>query len=139
MSDVMEAPTIDFSKRARQYRQLKAKIEEVKERHKTELQPLTDLMDELKNDLLTTLNQFNSENIQTTEGTIHKTSRKTASISDQSEFLAFIIENRAWEMLDLKCNSTAAEGYIEMNGEPPPGVNFNVYVSASVLAPRTKG
>lgn len=139
MTDVMEAPTTDFALRARQYRTLKAKIDEIKERHKAELVPLNEAMDSLKTFLLDSLNKINSENIQTEDGTIHKTSRKTASVSDQSEFLAFVIENRAWEMLDLKCNSTAAEGYIDEHGEPPPGVNFNVFVSASVLAPRTRG
>lgn len=139
MSDVMEAPTTDFALRARQYRQLKAKIDEIKENHKKELEPLNDAMEDLKTFLLNSLNKLRSENIQTAEGTIHKTTRKTASLNDQSAFLAFVIENRAWEMLDLKCNSTAAEGFIEENGEPPPGVKFNVHVSASVLAPRTKG
>jgi hypothetical protein len=139
MTDVMEAPTIDFALRARQYRTLKAKIEDIKDRHKAELAPLNEVMEELKNHLLDCLNRVNSENIQTEDGTIHKTSRKTASVSDQSEFLAFVIENRAWEMLDLKCNATAADDYISEHGEPPPGVNFNVHITASVLAPRKKG
>ena len=139
MSDVIEAPTIDFALRARQYRTLKAKIDEIKDRQKEELAPLNDAMETLKDFLLDSLNKIKSENIQTEDGTIHKTSRKTASVSDQSEFLAFVIENRAWEMLDLKCNATAAADYIEEHGEAPPGVNFNVHISASVLAPRKKG
>lgn len=139
MNDVMEAPTTDFALRARQYRALKAKIDDLKDRHKEELKPLNEAMDSLKTYLLDCLNKINSENIQTEDGTIHKTSRKTASVSDQSAFLSFVIENRAWEMLNLSCNPTAAEDFINENGEPPPGVNFNIHVSASVLAPRAKG
>jgi hypothetical protein len=79
------------------------------------------------------------ENVQTAEGTVHKKSLKTFPLEDASAFLGFIIENRAWEMLDLKCNSTAAQEFLEEYGELPPGVKMSVHVDSSVLAPRKKG
>jgi hypothetical protein len=138
---VTEAPvlTVDLTKRARQYRELREKITEIKDRHKEELAPYQSAYNDLKAWLLHALNDLGVENVQTAEGTVHKKSLKTFPLEDASAFLGFIIENRAWEMLDLKCNSTAAQEFLEEYGELPPGVKMSVHVDSSVLAPRKKG
>ncbi len=138
---VTEAPvlTVDLTKRASQYRVLRDKIDEIETRHKEELAPYRSAYNDLKAWLLHALNEMGVENVQTEEGTVHKKTRRTFPLEDASEFLGYVVENRAWEMLDLKCNATAAQEFLEEHGELPPGVKMSVHVDSSVLAPRKKG
>jgi hypothetical protein len=137
MTEVMNKP--DLTERARQYRALKAKIKQMEDDFDREVAPYKDALKDLKNLLLHTLNDMGVENVQTAEGTIHKTSRRTFPLEDVQEFQAFVIENRAWEMLDWKCNATAATDYMEEHKDLPPGVRMSVHIDSSVLAPKVKG
>lgn len=130
--------TNDFTDNASTFRKICAKIDAIEAEHEAELKPYKEAKKALQDWFLVKLNEMNVENIKTAEGTIHKRSRKTASIEDKSAFLGYLIENRAWDMLDLRCNSTAAHEFLGAHNEPPPGVKTSTFTDTYVLAP-TKG
>jgi hypothetical protein len=76
--------------------------------------------------LLGHLNTVGADNVGTANGTVYKTVKKSASISDMSAFWAYIEANGDFDMVDKKANPTAVEEFIEQNGVPPPGVNWTM-------------
>lgn len=117
--------TIDINKRVEQYVALRDKIKAIKEKHKDELTPLSEMLEHLNGVLLGHLNTVGIDNAKTTSGTVYKTAKKTASIKDMTAFWGYVMENREWDLVDKKANAVAVEDYIKEHNIEPPGVTFS--------------
>lgn len=115
-----------FDKRVDQFIKLRDKIKAIKEKHKEELAPFNEGLESLNSILLGHLNSVGADNVGTACGTVYKTAKKSASIADMDAFWTYVITQGAFDMVDKKANPTAVEEFIETNGAPPPGVNWNV-------------
>lgn len=58
-------------------------------------------------------------------GTAYLNNRTSATVADKDVFFAFLRENDAWELLDMRCSKTAVEAYKTANDDLPPGVNWS--------------
>lgn len=115
----------DIAKRVEQFVKLRDKIKEIKERHKTELQPFNATLEQLNALLLAHLNQVNGNSVATDAGTVYRTEKKSASLADAEAFMNYVIATQAWDLVDRKANVTAVEDFINSNHTPPPGVNYS--------------
>lgn len=115
-----------FDKRVEQFVKLRDKIRGIKEKQKEELTPYTDALEQLNGILLGHLITVGADNVGTANGTVYKTAKKSASIADMDAFWTYVVTQGAFDMVDKKANPTAVEEFIEANGSPPPGVNWNV-------------
>lgn len=142
--------TTDIAKRIRQYVALRDKINEIKERHKKELEPYNETLEQLNAALLALLNSTNGESVRTTEGTAYKKRKTSATIADGDAFRMFVITQGAWDLVDWKANVTAVSDFIEAQAKaaetdptvvpsPPPGINWSVRYEAGVRRPTTSG
>lgn len=104
-------------------------IEKSKEKPKAFLKALEDMM-------LRRLQESGASAIATPDGTVHTVGRTTARILDPAEFRGFIIETRAWDMLDWKANMSACRAFMENEKQPVPGVELSTYRYLSVTAPK---
>lgn len=77
-----------------------------------------------------------ASSINTPHGTIHTVGKTTARIMDPEDFRGFVIENRAWDMLDWKANMTACRTFVEENKTLVPGVELTTYRRLSITAPK---
>lgn len=137
----LQMPTgpIDIEMRVGQYvklRDLKAQLED---KHKSELKPINEAMDMLKQVMAAGLDQLNVDSAKTPCGTVSFSPKASASLADKSAFWTYVVTTGQFELLDYKANVTAVKAHIEKNqGVAPPGVNYSVFRDVGVRRPTGK-
>lgn len=126
------APSVDVEKRVGQYVKLRDLKAELKEKHDSELKPITETMQMIEDELKTALNAANVQNMKTNEGTVSLSHKASASTADINAFWTWVVTQGAFDMLDKKPNVTAITEYVKQHGVAPPGVNYNVYQGIGV-------
>jgi hypothetical protein len=134
-----EAATEDISIRVGQYRAVRDKIAEIKERHEQELAAPKLVLEQLGGVLDAFLIRTGQESAKTALGTFYRTTRVTATVSDPGAFRQHVIDNSDWELLETRASATAVKGFVEKHKHLPPGVNLNQIASIGVRAPTAKG
>lgn len=144
-----EVPTNDpvVEKWVKQFVFLRDYVKQKDDEHKTLLAPLKADMETLKGKLLEFLKATGGNNMATPAGSFYRTTRHSCSITDQKEFMDFVIGGELWDLMDKKANATAVREWMEENnkdlkpGENPvivPGVNLTTLVDVNVNRPRAK-
>jgi len=128
-------PVVDFELRVEQYRKLRAKQEEIEERHKEELAPYKKAKADLEALMLGWLNATGQENAKTKAGTVYKKTDFSASLEDPDAFMRYVIGSEAWDLIDRKANKTAIKDFLEEHKTLPPGVKVATVVKVGVTAP----
>lgn len=96
---------------------------------------LTEL--KLSSYMLAYLEKLGASSINTPAGTVTRTERSSASLSDAEAFRRHVIGTESWDLLDWKANLTATKDFIKINnGEPPPGVTISSKWTLGCTAPR---
>ena len=110
------------------YLKLRDKHRQIKKEHEKQLAPVVSAMLNIETELHRRMQeaQVNSLKLKGKPGTAYISTTHTAPIRDRSAFLDFVIEKKAWELLDLKANANAVLTYIEEKGETPSGVELKV-------------
>jgi hypothetical protein len=126
---------LNFELRIGQRRALDAKITEIQRAHKEQLKPYKDALDKLDVLLLDMLTQSKQENARTNAGTVYKTTKYTASITNLPEFQRHVIGTESWDLVDWKANLTATKEFATENKALPPGVKLSARVDIGVTAP----
>jgi hypothetical protein len=85
--------------------------------------------------LLNHLNAIGGNSLNTDAGTVYRTEKKSASLSDSTAFMDYVIANSAFDLLDRKANVTAVTEFVKENNTPPPGVNFSSAYVVGVRRP----
>ena len=114
------------------YIRLRDAIKKADQDHKEKLAPAREMLDQLNTELLNRLNALGGEAVKTKEGTVYRTSRKSATIADGATFRQYVIQHGEWDLADWRANPTATATYIEEHHAPPPGVNFTVSYEVGV-------
>ncbi len=135
MTQISTQPVIDFDKRVGQYVQLRTKIKQIKDKQAEELKPYNEALEALNNLLLAHLISTNTDSASSSSGTVYKSAKETASISDAAAFWTYVVTQANFDLLDKRANLTAVKDHIEQHKQPPPGVNFN---SRAVVGVRRK-
>ena len=137
MNDQTTAPPEDIDKRVGQFVRLRDLKKEIEDRHKTELSPINNALEELKGLMMAHLQALNVENMKTASGTVSTKVKVSASVADMDAFWTHIVTQGAFELLDKKANVTAVTDYVDKNGVPPPGVNYSKLRDVGVTRART--
>lgn len=127
----MNAP-LGIDKRVEQYVRLRDKINEIKKRQKEELAPFNEALERLNGMLLEGLDLAGGNSIATAAGTVYRTEKRSATIADAEIFRKYVIDNEAWDLVDIKANVTATVEFIDDHQKPPPGVNYNSHYEVGV-------
>ena len=102
-------------------------------KQKAHVKKYTKVMDMIEAKLLTHLREHGGTSFSNDKGTAYISHKQFASIADAVSFKGFVIENRAWDMLDWKANVTAVQDYLSENQSLPPGVNLRSETSVNVM------
>lgn len=98
---------------------------DMERRHKEELAKIKEEMERIEMWLQRALLAEGAESIKTAEGTAFLQSATSATVKDWSAALDYIRDNNEWSLLEARVNKTAIKDFIESNGSPPPGIDFN--------------
>lgn len=130
---VLDNPKNTFEHRVAQYVKLRD-IKKAKEKaHKAEMERYDTALSLLNKTLLDMLRatKQDSANVRGI-GTVYKTTKKSATIADKDAFKRHVIGAEDYDLLDWRCNVTAAEAFITENKTTPPGVNWSTLVEVGV-------
>ena len=125
--DVALAP--DFDKRTQQFVMLRDKIDKIKKKHTEELKPYNDAKAMMESYFLQQLDTMGVSSISSDHGTVYKTTKSSATIADGEAFRAYVQENNAWELADLRANGPAVREFVEANEVQPPGINYSTHTT----------
>ncbi len=114
------------------------KLKKMDEDLKAQKKPLEAFKARLEGHFEAFLMTNNLKNAVTKGGTVHWNTRCTASLTDPEEFMGYVIENRAWSLLDRRANATVVQDFVTREGSLPPGVKLNTYRTVGVNRPGVK-
>ena len=132
-ADTTAAPNLN--ERIAQFVKLRDYIKKEDDEHKKKLEPFREALEKLNNALLDSLNQIGVDSLNSASGTVYRSSKTNASLSDPDAFMKFVVDNDAFELLDRKANKTAVAEFIKQHGVQPPGVKFTTFQVAGVRRP----
>src|SRR5882672_8774206 len=102
---------------------------EIEKQHKLHLKQYSDIMQLIEGKLMAHLQEQEGQSLSSEVGTAYLSHKRSAPIHDAVAFKNYVIENRAWEMLDWKANVTAVGDFLTEHEMPPPGVNLKSVVT----------
>lgn len=116
---------MNFEQAAEKYLQLRADVEALDRDYKAKKAELKEKMVLLENWFTAKATEEGLKDIKTDAGTIYWSTHHSATVASREDFFSFCKERDAWDLLEARASKTAVKSYIESEGEPPPGINFN--------------
>jgi hypothetical protein len=126
---------VDINVRVAQYVKLRDLIKVKEKEFKEAISPYKKTLDDLNSVLLNHLNKAGANSVNTDNGTVYRTEKKSASLADPAAFMEYVIDNRAFDLMDRKANVTAVAEFMKEHNELPPGVNFSSAYVVGVRRP----
>ncbi len=134
-----KAPTLDIAKLIGRYVQLRDRKAELVAKHKEQLKPFNDLMDEIGGKLLAHMQDMGVSSVSSPLGSAYQTTTPSATVRDGSAFRQWVVANQQFGLVDWRANAPAVFEYIkEHGGALPPGLNTSTYTKVGVRRPNEK-
>lgn len=106
------------------YIKVRDEVAQIRASHKAQLEPYAQALDKLEAQMLQVLSDAGVESMKTSVGTAYRSERTSVTVADKSAFMDYIESNKAFDLLDVRANKTAVEGFMAENQDVPPGVNI---------------
>jgi hypothetical protein len=119
-----QSSNITADQAVRAYITIRDKVAEIKARQKNELAPYNAALEKLEGVMMTMLSKAGVESLRTSAGTAYVTERTSVTVADKSVFMDYITNNSAFDLLDVRANKTAVEGFLAEHQDLPPGLNI---------------
>ena len=105
----------------------------IERKHKDHLKQYGEVMKKIEAKLFEHLQRHGMQSLSSDIGTAYVSHKRSATIADGEAFRNFVIENRAWDMLDWKANVTAVGDFLSDHEILPPGINYRVDQSINIM------
>ena len=122
----------DMEKRTSQFIQVRDRIKEIEKEHSARIKPLKELQEILAGRIQAFMAANNLENLKTAAGTCYISSRSTTSLADPEAFMNYVIENKMFDLMDRRANTTAVKAFVKKNKALPPGCNLSTIETVGV-------
>lgn len=80
-------------------------------------------MDDIEAQLLGFLNDAKSDSISAAKGTAYKALQVSVRISEPVVFQNYVIQNKAWHLVDWRASKTAVNDLVDEEEPLPPGIS----------------
>ena len=129
-----------LAKRIGQYKLIEAQLAKMEEDYQQRKAPLQNIKGLLQGYFEQVLTQSGAQNIATPQGTVHWTTRTTASLEDASKFMDYVIQHQQFGLMDRRANAVAVREFAEKSGIAPAdiGVKMTTTRTVGVLKPSAK-
>lgn len=114
------------------YVRLRDKKKELNAEHAKNIAKYDQAMDTLEAWLLEHMQQTKLRTLRGDHGTAYQSKRTSATVSNWQEFLTYVIEHDAWDLLEHRVAKLAAEALVEETKQPIPGVDMTSEVCVNV-------
>jgi hypothetical protein len=95
---------------------------ELKAKQAEAMKPYDDALYRIERKAMEVLETFQSESIKTKAGTMYRSTRTSAKVTDRQALLDYVKEHDDFDLLDIKANKTAVDEFLTQHQELPPGV-----------------
>lgn len=96
-------------------------------RHKAELEPLKNELSLCEAFVADHMNQTKTDQVKVNGNLAFFKTGDSVSMSDFDAFINYVLANKATHLLNQAANKTAVKEFIEVNNQPPPGVNYTTF------------
>lgn len=114
------------------FRELRDKKKEIEDRHKTELAPYNQLIDEINAALFNRLQAAGAESIKTAHGTAYTSTTKSYSIEDPEAYRMWTQANKIEDAYENRPSKSFIDNYVENTNTLPPGIKVSSYTKINV-------
>lgn len=115
---------MDFDRAIQKYTELRAECAAIEAKAKKEVALKKQLMADIEAWLTAKAQEEGLKTVPTIHGTAYWSVVNSCTVASREDFLNYVKEHGAWDLLETRASSTAVKSFIEANNEAPPGVNF---------------
>lgn len=115
---------MQYDRMVRVYRKIRDARAELKAKFDEEDKKLKEQINTIETEFQKLFAETGTTQIKTPDGVVFRQTTTKASIADASEFLPWVRENDALDMLQKRVTVKAVTDYIEETGETPPGITI---------------
>jgi hypothetical protein len=120
------------------YIKLRAKKDAMEAETKAEVKKIVEKMDKFEGWLKQQADAQGVTSFKTKHGTAFLKTTDYANVENWDAALAFVLDNKAFDLLNKAVSKVAVRGYIEANKAVPPGVNYGTKIEVEVRKPTTR-
>jgi hypothetical protein len=114
------------------YRELRTQKEALQERHKVELLPVREAMDEIEIHLLRVMEDTGLSSLSSGDATAYKQTRRSARIADPHAFRAWVEAQNRPDFYENRVSKDVLDNWLEQGNDLPPGVEINSEVIVNI-------
>jgi len=107
-----------------EYIKLRDMLERMNAAHKARTEKVRKTLSEFEAYLLKKFNEMGVDRVGSPAGTAYRTTVSSATVKDWPAFLDYVVERKAWDMLEKRCSKTAVLAHLEDEGALPPGIDL---------------
>lgn len=115
---------MDYDTCAMWYFRTRAELEKMDAEHRDKTAPLKEKMRMCLQWMEARAREEGLRNVPTQHGTGYWATHVSASVAAPEVFRSYVLENKAWDLLELRAGKKGVESFVNAHGEPPPGVNY---------------
>lgn len=115
---------MNFELAAKKYKELEAECDRIDAEASQKKAPIKRLMADIEKWFALRAQEEGLKSIQTVEGTVYWTTHHSASVAEPQVFKEYVIQNNAFDLIEIRAAKLAVKAFIEGHGSAPPGVNF---------------
>ena len=120
------------------YIKLRLKKEQMEAEVKAETKKIVEKMDKFEAWLKEQADAQGVTSFKTKHGTAFLKTTDYANVENWDAALSFILDNKAFDLLNKAVSKVAVRGYIDMNKSVPPGVNYGTKIEVEVRKPANR-
>ena len=120
------------------YIKLRLKKEQMEAEVKAETKKIVEKMDKFEVWLKEQADAQGVTSFKTKHGTAFLKTTDYANVENWDAALSFILDNKAFDLLNKAVSKVAVRGYIDMNKSVPPGVNYGTKIEVEVRKPANR-
>lgn len=127
--------TMDIDRKIEQYIELRDVRQALKRKFEEKDHDLRIVQEVLEGQLSEFMATHGVQNVASKHGTAYVTVRYSASLADPDAFMRFVIDNRAFDLLDRRANANAVRDFMSEHKVEPPGVKLSALQHVGVRRP----
>jgi hypothetical protein len=96
-------------------------------KHQAELAPFNEELKLCEQFIKDEMNKAGLQQVKTRAGMAFFQTKDSVTVSDFDATLGYIVENKAFHLLNRAVNKTSVKEYIQEHSAPPPGVEYSSF------------
>lgn len=106
------------------YIKLRTKKAEMKAAFEASVATIDVYMKKCEGAIMQHLDKNGVDSVGTPNGTAFKSTTTSATVADKEIFLAYVRDNDAWPLMDVRASKTAVAEFVAETDDLPPGINW---------------